>query len=399
MKTLDPRAVVRAIRSVLPDSPGPVALHEPTFSGKEWEYVKDCLNTGWVSSAGPHVERFEAQLAQFTGAGHVIAVVNGTAALHISLLLAGVESDDEVLVPTLTFVATANAVAYCGATPHFVDSDEQTLGVDHAKLERYLSTATTVDERRCVNRETGRPIRALIVVHTFGHPADLEGLRGVCDRFGLVLVEDATESLGSYYRGRHTGTVGRVSALSFNGNKVVTTGGGGAILTDDIGLAETARHLTTTAKRPHPWAFIHDQVGYNYRLPDLNAALGCAQLEALPQLLRQKRALAGAYQGAFSTFDGVVLYREPHYARSNYWLNALVLHPDLAGRRDEVLAAAHDERILARPPWTPMHMLPMFTHCPRMDVATAEDLASRLINIPSSTFLAPQYDDVGETTR
>ena len=287
--------IVNALR--LSIGPGPAVLHEPSFYGNEWTYVKQCLDSTFVSSVGKFVDRFERNLETFTGARHAVAVVNGTAALHIALLLAGVKPEDEVLVPALTFIGTANAVTYCQAHPHFVDSEESTLGVDPVKLRDYLSNQTYQRANQCVNRVTGRVIRALVPMHTFGHPVDLEGLLSVSHDFNVVLVEDAAESLGSYYFGRHTGTFGLLGILSFNGNKTITTGGGGAILTNSTELAQRAKHLTTTAKLPHAWDYVHDEVGYNYRLPNINAALGCAQLEQLSDLILAKRQLFKKFKG------------------------------------------------------------------------------------------------------
>jgi perosamine synthetase len=363
-------------------------LYEPCFGGKEWEYVKECLDTGWVSSAGKYVDAFEKRLAEYTGAKSAVATVNGTAALHICLHLAGVEKGDEVLIPTLTFVATANAVAYCQAIPHFVDCEENTLGVDAAKLEEYLGEIATIRAGECINKHTGGRIKAIVPMHTFGHPVDLDPLSAVCERFNLALVEDAAESLGSYYKGKHTGTLGRLGALSFNGNKVITTGGGGAILTNDEGLGRMAKHLTTTAKLPHPWAYRHDQVGYNYRMPNINAALGCAQLEQLSSFLSWKRALAERYARAFETCAGVKFMIEPPFGRSNYWLNVLLLNETNPVLRDAVLEATNRNRIGTRPAWALLHTLPMYRKCPMMNIATAESLADRLINIPSSAGLA-----------
>ena len=382
----DPGQVVEALASVVP---GPAALHEPEIAGREWDYVKECLDTGWVSSAGTYVDRFEAMLSDVTGAAHAIATVNGTAALHAALVLAGVEAEDEVIVPALTFVATANAVAYLGARPHFADSEENTLGLDPRKLSHHLEHIADVRGDLCVNSDTGRPIRAVVCMHAFGHPVDLDPLAEVCRRFGLVLIEDAAESLGSYYKGRHTGTWGRLSVLSFNGNKTVTTGGGGAILTNDGDLAQAARHLTTTAKLPHAWEFIHDRVGFNYRMPNVNAAIGCAQLECLDDFVQRKRRLAAAYIEALAEVAGVHVFTEPDFARSNYWLSALVLTAAAAGRRDAVLALTNDRGLGCRPFWKPLHRLPMYQTCPRMDLTVAEDLYARVIALPSSARLAP----------
>ncbi len=384
---MDRNVVLRALQSVLPSDRECVSLHEPLFAGKEWEYVKDCLDTGWVSSAGSYVDRFEQRLAEYTGVKHAVAVVNGTAALHICLRLAGVLPGDEVLIPDLTFVATANAVSYCGAIPHFTDSEEKTLGMDPAKLAKYLAEIADIRTTGCFNKRTGRRIKAVMPMHTFGHPVDLDVLLAVCTEYRLELVEDAAEALGSFYKGRHTGNWGKFAALSFNGNKVVTTGGGGVLLTNDDEMGKLAKHITTTAKIPHRWAFYHDMTGYNYRMPNINAALGCAQLEQLPEFLRQKRKLAERYRQAFAGLQGARFFTEPEFAVSNYWLNVLLLKQDDEVERDEFLALLHANGIMARPAWVLMHRLPMFQHCPRMDVSIAESLAAKLINIPSSVNL------------
>jgi perosamine synthetase len=392
MTGFDTEAILRAFRNVLPADKGRIGLHEPCFAGNEWSYVKDCLDTGWVSSVGSYVDRFERELAEFTGVKCAVAVVNGTAALHASLLLAGVRPGDEVIIPTLTFVATANAVAYCSAVPHFADSNEATLGIDSEKLAEHLSTTAEIRGGSCISRHTGRPIRAVVPMHTFGHPVDLDPLVELCNRWNLVLVEDAAESLGSYYKGKHTGNFGRLAALSFNGNKVLTTGGGGAILTNDESLGKMAKHLTTTAKVPHRWEFFHDATGYNYRLPNINAALGCAQLEQLPRFLEQKRDLAILYRDAFQEVHGVRFFTEQPFATSNYWLNTLILAPPFAGARDDVLEMTNNNGIMTRPAWTPMHRLSMYCNCPRMDLSGAEDIERRLVNIPSSPELGVPHD-------
>jgi perosamine synthetase len=383
----DARLIVDTVKRVLGRERVP-ALHEPVFRGREWEYVKDCLDSTMVSSVGAYVDRFEAMLAEITGVKRAVATANGTCALHACLLLAGVRRDDEILIPTLTFVATANAVAYCGAHPHLVDSEETTLGMDAAALRAYLGTIAEAHQGECRNRRTGRRIRAMVPMHAFGHPSDLDGLERVCADFRLGLIEDAAEALGSRYRGRHVGGRGILSALSFNGNKIVTTGGGGAILTNDEELGKQAKHLTTTAKLPHKWAFYHDRIGYNYRMPNLNAALGCAQLEQLPGFLARKRSLALAYRKAFAAMPGAHVFAEQGFAESNYWLNALMLDAAHAGLRDEVLDLAAAEGVAARPAWIPMHRLPMFAGCPRMELAGAENLERRLINLPSGAGLA-----------
>jgi perosamine synthetase len=377
------RRVIRAVREAAADRDAPQPLHDPVFQGNEVAYLTECIETGWVSSVGQFVDRFEQELARFTGVARAVAVANGTVALHACLRLVGVEPNDEVLVPALTFVGTVNPIAYAGAIPHFVDSEPTTLGVDPDKLVEYLQVTLTDGADGLRNRKTGRRVPALVVMHTYGHPARLDALDAVCRRFGLVLIEDAAESLGSYYRGSHTGNVGRVAALSFNGNKTVTTGGGGAILTNDEALGTLAKHLTTTAKLPHRWSFNHDMVGYNYRMPNVNAALGCAQLEQLPGFLEAKRGLAARYMETFRDVPGVRVFTEPPHSRSNYWLNVLLLDPDAASLRDTVLDATNSAGVTTRPAWTLMHRLPMYASAPRMDLSTAEDLERRLINLPS----------------
>lgn len=383
--------VIKALKTVV-NTGSSAPLHEPYFNGNEWTYVKDCLDSGWVSSVGKYVDRFEKMLSEFSGAPYAVATVNGTAALHISLLLAGAEAGDEILVPAMTFVATANAVNYCGATPHFVDSEEKTLGIDSARLNDYLRETTGLRAGECFNNTTGKRIKAIVPMHTFGHPVDMDPLLEVASRYGLKVIEDAAESLGSYYKGHHTGTIAPLGVLSFNGNKVATTGGGGAILTSDRELARLAKHLTTTAKLPHRWAFTHDRVGYNYRMPNINAAMGCAQLEQVPHFIRQKRKLAGRYQEAFATVHGIRCFLEPDFACSNYWLNALLLADEYRCQRDALLDALNESGLMSRPAWTLMHRLPMYRNCPRMDLTGAEGLEQGLINIPSS----PNLEDGNE---
>ena len=377
--------ILAAIRKVV--GTDPVVLHEPTFCGNEWQYLKECLDSTFVSSVGKFVDRFEADLAQYTGAGYAFAVVNGTAALHVALKLAGVVAGDEVLLPSLTFIATANAVEYCNSTPHFVDSELTTLGIDTSRLREYLLVKTDQRGGQCVNRKTGKVVRALLPMHTFGHPSDIDGLLAIARDFNIVLVEDAAESLGSCYRGQQTGTYGLLGTLSFNGNKTITTGGGGAILTNDETLARRAKHLTTTAKLAHKWEYRHDEVGYNYRMPNLNAALGCAQLEQLPELLRLKRTLYLRYAAALDDMAGVTLVKEPMNCRSNYWLQAILLDENLADQRDAVLTVTNAGGVMTRPVWMLLHQLPMFATCPRMDISVGGSIARRLVNIPSSPSL------------
>jgi perosamine synthetase len=369
------------------DKPGTVPLHEPEFAGNEQAYVGQCVASRDVSATGDFVRRFEAQLAACVGVRHVVATNTGTAALQLALLACGVRDGDEVLVPALSFVAPANAVRYCGATPHFVDVEARTLGVDPWKLREYLAYETERRGDTCVNRRTGRPIRALVPVHVFGHPVDLDPLLELAADHAVTVVEDAAQALGSCYKGRAAGTLGRAGILSFNGNKIVTAGGGGALLTDDEALADAARHLANVAKTAHPWTIVHDRVGYNFRMPNINAALGCAQLEQLPDFVARKRRLAEAYQEAFRSVPCLRVVREPPFGRSNYWLNAVVITD--AASRDALLRRTHAAGILTRAAWRPLHRLPAFAAAPAMDLAATDDLADRLINLPSSARLMP----------
>lgn len=391
--SFDIAVLLSALWQVLPTDRTPIALHEPEFGDQERDYVLDCINSTFVSSVGRYVDRFENDLAEYTGSKRAVAVVNGTAALHIALQLAEVRQGDEVLVPALTFVATANAVHYCGATPHFVDGAESTLGIDPYKLADYLAEVAEVSGGVTRNRRTGARLAAIVPMHTFGQPVEMEALLEVAARWRLPVVEDAAESLGSFIGRRHTGTFGLLGTLSFNGNKIITTGGGGAILTNDDRLADWARHITTTAKLPHRWNYAHDAIGYNYRLPNLNAALGCAQLEQLPRFLTQKRELAGRYRQALAIVQGIRFVEEPKNTRSNYWLNALLLDEHVADQRDAVLEATNAAGIMTRPAWALMHKLPMYAHCPRMALSVVESLERRLINLPSSASLVEDGDD------
>ena len=379
-------SVLETLRSVLPTERF-LPLHEPLFRGNENKYVKECIDTGWVSSVGKFVDRFEEDLAAYTGVKRAVAVANGTSALHICLILAGVKAKDEVLVPALTFIATANAVSYCQAVPHFVDSCYETLGLNPDKLAGYLSEIAEVKDGICYNKRSGRRISAVVPMHTFGHPVDMDKVNEVAERYNLAVVEDCAESIGSFYKGRHTGNFGLVSAMSFNGNKTITTGGGGAVLTNVEELGKLAKHLTTQAKILHKWEFRHDMVGYNYRMPNINAALGCAQLEELPEFLEKKRALAEKYRQAFENSDVVDFFVEPGFAKSNYWFNALLLKPEMAHLRDNLLSSLNDNNIMSRPIWNLMYTLEMYKDCPRMDCNVAEDIGRRLVNIPSSVVL------------
>ena len=362
-----------------------VPLHEPTFGEKEMEYVAECIQTGWVSSVGKYVDEFEKRLADYTGVKRAIAVVNGTAALHIALKIAGVKPNDEVFMPALTFIATANAVSYLQAVPHFVDVSEQTLGLDPVKLEEHIREIGEIKNGLLLNKHTGQVIRAVVPMHTFGHPVDLDPLIDLCERYNLVLVEDAAESIGSYYKGKHTGGFGKVGALSFNGNKIITTGGGGAILTNDEKLADFAKHITTTAKIPHRWEYRHDEIGYNYRMPNINAALGCAQLENMENFLASKRELANSYIKLFEDVPGVKLFTEPSFAISNYWLQTILIDQEKHSI-NSILEFLNDEGLMSRPVWEPLHLLSSYSNSPKSNLEVTTRLSSSVINIPSTPF-------------
>jgi perosamine synthetase len=382
-------AILDRLETVLGAAARPVPLHQPVFQGREWDYVRHCLDTGWVSPAGAFVGRFERLLAEYAGVAEAVAVSSGTAALHIGLLLAGVGRDDEVLMPPLSFVATANAASYLGAVPHFVDIAPDSLGLCPQRLAAHLADIAEPVSGGCRNRRTGRRIAAMTPVHVFGHPADLDALEELSGRYAIPLVEDAAEALGSRYKGRHVGRAGTCAALSFNGNKIVTTGGGGALLTNDTALARKARHLTSTAKLPHPWRYVHDAVGYNYRMPNINAALGCAQMEQLEDFLARKRVLAEAYIRAFRGLPGLQVVREPQGTRSNYWLNALRFTDASGHRREAFLEAAHRKGLLVRPAWDLLSTLPSYVHCPRADLENAVAAAASVVNLPSGADVGP----------
>lgn len=359
-----------------------VSLHEPTFDNLEIHNVTDCIETGWVSSVGKYVDQFERELAEYTGVKRAVAVVNGTAALQIALKIAGVQTNDEVFMPALTFIATANAATYLGAIPHFVDVSTETLGLDPIKLDEHIQTIGVMKDNQLVNKSTGRIIRAVVPMHTFGHPVDLDPLLDVCQRYNLILVEDAAESLGSYYKGKHTGGFGRTAALSFNGNKIITTGGGGAILTNDDALADYAKHITTTAKVPHSWEFNHDEIGYNYRMPNINAALGCAQLQKLDGFLASKRTLTQKYKNLLMKNKNAKLYVERQNSKSNYWLQTLLL--ESGTNRDTVLQVLNNEGVMARPIWTPLNELKIYENCPQSTLINMNELKNSIINVPSN---------------
>lgn len=358
-----------------------IPLHEPKFVGNEKAYVIDCIDSTFVSSVGKYVERFEQMMAEYTGAKYAIATVNGTAALHIALKLVGVNQGDEVITQPLSFVATCNAISYCGAKPVFVDVDRDTMGMSPDSLRSFLFINTIQTSDGCINKTTGRKISAVVPMHSFGHPCRIDEIASICEEYSTPLIEDTAESLGSYYQGKHTGTFGKLAAFSFNGNKTITTGGGGMIITNDGALAKRAKHITTTAKQPHPYEFVHDEVGYNYRLPNINAALGCAQMKSLPRFLESKRLIASAYAEFFSA-SNFTFVEEPAQASSNFWLNALILKDKQA--RDVFLKELNDAGVMARPVWRLMNELTMFHDCQSADLPNAKWLEERVVNIPSS---------------
>lgn len=375
---------VRRVRELF-GSQAFIPLHEPRFWGNEKKYVDDAIDSTFVSSTGEYVVRFEKMVAEFTGSKYAVAAVNGTAALHASFVLAGVKPGDLVLTQSLTFVATCNAIRHCGADPVFVDVDEDTMGLSPTALRAWLEANTVRRDGACVHRESGRRIAACVPMHTFGMALDVDAICAVCDEHAIVVIEDAAESLGSARAGRHTGTTARFATLSFNGNKIVTTGGGGAILTQDEALAKHAKHLTTTAKKPHAWAFDHDEVAFNYRMPNLNAALGCAQLEQLAGFVERKRWLAEQYRAFFEGTE-LSFVTEPANTRCNYWLCAVRCRD--RAHRDAMLEFTNANAVMTRPAWTLMHELPMYAACARGPLPISERLADTIVNIPSSVIRA-----------
>ena len=380
--------------TALGDVPRPVPLHAPVISNVDISKVNDCLSTGWVSSVGAYVNQFEDRLCEITGARHAVAVVNGTSALHLSLVACGIRPEDEVLVPAFTFVATPNAVSYCGAIPHFVDSDSFTLGLDPVTLSKYLSTISVPHPsgRGICNKSTGRRISAVIPMHTFGHPVNMAPLLELADYYQLLIIEDAAESLGSFIDSKHTGTIGHAGILSFNGNKIITTGGGGAILTNDTNVALRVKHLSTTAKVAHQWSFMHDEVAWNYRMPNLNASLGCAQLSKLSYYLTHKRQLAKQYMDLFADHPDLNFVDEPSNTHSNFWMNTLLLSDRAVSERESILSLLQNEGYLCRPGWTLMTNLPMYESAPRSPLPIATLLSESSINIPSSPCFHESHD-------
>lgn len=372
---------IQYIRKVFNAPEGFVPLHAPYFGGNEKKYLADTIDSTFVSSVGAYVNRFEEMMAEITGAKYAVATTNGTVALQLSLVIAGVQAGDEVITQPLTFVATANAIAHSNATPVFIDVDRDTMGMLPDALEQFLQEHAVIKGGAAYNKTTGKRIAACIPMHTFGFPARIDKLVEICERWHIVLIEDAAESLGSYYNGQHTGTFGKLGTFSFNGNKTVTCGGGGAIVTNDEALAKHAKHISTTAKIPHAWEFVHDEIGYNFRMPNLNAALACAQLEQLDTILANKRNLAELYRNYFSGTDIGFVYEQPG-STANYWLNCVLLNN--LEERNAFLEATNNSGVMTRPIWRLMNKLDMFKDCQYGDLTNSEWLEDRVVNIPSS---------------
>ena len=380
---MKPASLVEFVRDIY-QTDDFIPLHAPTFNGSEQKYVQETIESTFVSSVGKFVDQFEQNIEAYTGTQKAVATVNGTAALHAALYMAGVQRGDFVITQALTFVATCNALHHMGAEPILVDVSPMSLGLCPKAMDEFLTEHCQVVESGCIHKKTQRPVRAVVPMHTFGHPVELDELLAVCQKWNIALVEDAAESLGSFYKGKHTGTFGDFGAVSFNGNKIITTGGGGMVLCRTQELGARTKHITTTAKVPHPYEFYHDEAGFNYRMPNLNAALGCAQMEVLDQYLAQKRVLANRYHSFFENSDFQFVI-EPEYAQSNYWLNALICPS--AEARDELLKQTNDSGVMTRPIWQLMHRLPMFKDVPRGDLTQSEHIEAHLINLPSSPVL------------
>jgi len=375
------KEIVDFIRILYKQPDGFIPLHAPVFNGNEKKYLEECIDTTFVSSVGRFVDIFEDEVALYTGAKRAVVCDNGTNALYMALILEGVTRGDEVITQPLTFIATANAITYTGAQPIFVDIDKDTLGLSPDALVEFLDINTTQNSGRCINKITERKIAACVPMHTYGHPCRIDQIVHICKQYNIAVVEDAAESMGSLYMEKHTGTFGSIGVLSFNGNKILTTGGGGMLLFQDEGLADKAKHLTTQSKVPHPWEFVHDAIGYNYRMPNINAALGLAQLEQLNNFVKTKREIANAYQQFFKS-NSIEFIKEPDHARSNYWLNSILLRDK--EERDSFLKYSNANDVMTRPTWELMNHLPMFKEAQCGELSNAEWIAARLVNIPSS---------------
>ncbi len=373
--------IIDKIREIYRKPEGRINLHEPLFIGNEKKYLEECIDSTFVSSVGKFVDLFEEKVAEYTGAKKAVVCVSGTNALHIALKLVGVEQNDEVITQPLTFIATANAISYCGAIPVFLDVDRDTMGLSPISLEAFLSNETELKIDGCYNKTTGKRIKACIPMHTFGHPCRIEEISTLCAKYQIELIEDSAESIGSYYNGKHTGTFGKIGILSFNGNKTITTGGGGMLLFNDENLAKKAKHITTQAKVPHPWNFEHDEIGYNYRMPNINAALGVAQLENLELFIEKKRWLAKTYEEFFKSFS-IHFFKEPKDSISNYWLNVIIFETE--EDRNLFLEESNAQGVMTRPIWLLMNKLKMFKRCQCGDLTNSEWFEKHVVNIPSS---------------
>ena len=363
------------------------SLHEPHFFKNDKKHLLKVIDSTYVSTKGKYINKFSKEIKKITKSKYVIPVVNGTSALHISLKCLKINSNHEVLLPSFTFVATANAISYLNAKPHFVDCEQSTLGVNAEKLRTYLKKITKKKSNNCINKKTKKIIKALIVTHIFGHPANLDKLKKLCNDFNIILIEDAAEALGSFYKNKHVGTIGKFGIISFNGNKIITTGGGGVILANKKKDAFRAKHISNTAKIDHKWKYIHDEVGFNYRLPNLNAALGYSQIKSLKFFLKKKRELYNNYRKNFSKLDFVTLFREPKQCKSNYWLQTIILNKKNKNLRDKILNYTNKMGLETRPIWCLLHKLKPFKNCQKMNLKISEDLEKRIINIPSSSQL------------
>ncbi len=376
--------IVSFVRSYYNEPQAFIPLHEPRFVGNDRKYVLDAIDSTFVSSVGKYVDQFEDMVKDYTGANYAVATVNGTAALHMSLMLAGVKSNELVITQSLSFIATCNAISYIGAEPVFVDVDKQNLGLSTDALRDFLQAECTINNKNCYHTQTGKRVAAVVPMHTFGHPVEIDKMLEICQQFHLPLVEDSAESMGSYFKGKHTGTFGDFGAFSFNGNKTITCGGGGIIVTNNEKHAKLAKHLTTQAKIPHRWNFEHDHIGYNYRMPNLNAALACAQIELLDAFLESKRKLAMQYAILFKELPAKFV-EEPMYAKSNYWLNAILFSDKT--QRDEFLTYSNDHQVMTRPAWQLMHRLDMFKEALKGPLTESEKIADTLVNLPSSVLI------------
>jgi len=379
-----PKVIVQTIKKVV--GVGKHELHEPMFCGNEINYLKKTINTSYVSSVGSFVEKFENKIKKFTNSKYCISVVNCTEALHLSMVACGVMKNDEVIVPSITFAGTANAIVYAGAIPHFVDSETESLGIDPFKLHRYLEKITVKRGNHFYNKKTKRLISAIIPVHVFGNICKIDEILKISKKYNLLMIEDAAEALGSFFKKKHAGTFGLVGCISFNGNKIITTGGGGAIITNNKSLAEKIKHLSTTAKVSHAYEYIHDAVGYNFRMPNINAALGCAQMENLNKFLKSKRKLFLKYCSEFSKNTNIMIIKNPINSKSNNWLNTIFIKNLSVKTKKQILNFAHKNKIYLRPVWRPLHQLSHFKSIPRMNLDQANTIYASCINLPSSAF-------------